>query len=350
MKLFIPLLACALLAGCTSMPYRPAQADGAFPGLADFAATAPGHSVDVLLVHGMCTHDARWADETVAQLGSALKARAPGPSSAVRAIASADGIEIVERTITLQQGELRIKALVWSSLTTALKRQLEYDLSTRLPATRAKLNAQAKDKLLDDCIPDALIYQGVARDTIQQRMAQAILHATRDAAPDAPLLVLSSSLGSKILFDTLLRMEAAAQSTIDRMAYLVMAANQIPLLALADQQLPGATPGLAATVVQPPDSLRAVLLKRRAGPAPRSSSTGRLNLVAFSDPNDLLSYTLERERYAGLGVDVVNVLVSNAPTWLGLLERPDHAHTNYLLNPDVARMVACGEPRSARCE
>lgn len=41
---------------------------------------------------------------------------------------------------------------------------------------------------------------------------------------------------------------------------------------------------------------------------------------------------------------------SNAPTWLGLLERPDHAHTNYLLNPDVARMVACGEPRSARCE
>ena len=49
-------------------------------------------------------------------------------------------------------------------------------------------------------------------------------------------------------------------------------------------------------------------------------------------------------------VNVVNVLVSNAPTWLGLLERPDHAHTNYLLNPDVARMVACGEPRSARCE
>jgi hypothetical protein len=49
-------------------------------------------------------------------------------------------------------------------------------------------------------------------------------------------------------------------------------------------------------------------------------------------------------------VEVVNVLVSNAPTWFGLLERPDHAHMNYLLNPDVARMVACGQPRSARCE
>jgi len=71
MKLSFPLLACALLVGCKAMPYRPAQSDGAFPGLVDFAATVPGHSVDVLLVHGLCSHDVRWADETVAQLSSA---------------------------------------------------------------------------------------------------------------------------------------------------------------------------------------------------------------------------------------------------------------------------------------
>jgi len=350
MKLFFSLLACALLVGCTSLPYRPPLADGAFPGLVDFVATAPAHTVDVLLVHGMCTHDVRWADETVAQLGSALNAQAVRPPGAAPAMVAADGIEIVERTITLRQGELRIKALVWSPLTTPLKRQLDYDLSANLPATRAKLNAQVKDKLLDDCLPDALIYQGVARDAIQLRMAQAIQRATADAAADAPLLVLSSSLGSKILFDTLLHMDRAAQRTIDRMAYLAMAANQIPLLALADQDVPAAAPGLAATVVRPPDSLHQVLLKRREGIRPRSSNVPSLSVVAFSDPNDLLTYTLERERYAGLGVNVVNVLVSNAPTWLGLLERPDHAHTNYLLNPGVARMVACGEPRSARCE
>ncbi len=353
MKLFIPLLACALLVGCTSLPYRPPQPDGAFPGLVDFVAQAPDHRVDVLLVHGMCTHDARWADETVAQLGSALHAEPVRPAGAAPAAMAADGIEIVERIITLRQGELRIKALLWSPLTTPLKRQLEYDLSARLPATRARLNGLAKDKLLDDCLPDALIYQGVARDTIQQRMAQAILRATGDGPPETPLLVLSSSLGSKILFDTLLRMDSGAQRTIDRMAYLVMAANQIPLLALADQQVAGANPGTAgaaATAIRPPDSLQQLLLKRRAGALPRNRSAGKLSLVAFSDPNDLLTYTLERERYAGLGVDVVNVLVSNAPTWLGLLERPDHAHTNYLLNPGVARMVACGEPRSARCE
>lgn len=350
MKLFPMALACALLLGCSSMPYRPAQADGAFPGLADFVANAPERSVDVLLVHGMCTHDVRWVDATVAQLGSALKAQAQGPAArgGPAVAAPVDGIGIVERTIVLRQGELRIKALLWSPLTTPLKHQLDYDHSARLPAVRAKLNARAKDMLMDDCIPDALIYQGVARDAIQQRMAQAILRATEGAAPDAPLLVLSASLGSKILFDTLLRMDLAGQRTIDRLAYLVMAANQIPLLALADQQ---AATGAAPTAAAPAgaaDSLHALLRKRRAPASPRNARP--LTLVAFSDPNDLLTYTLERERYAGLGVEVVNVLVSNAPTWLGLLERPDHAHANYLLNPDVARMAACGQPRSARCE
>lgn len=342
MKLILALLACALLVGCTSMPYRPAQADGAFPGLVDLVASAPGRSVDVLLVHGMCTHDVRWVDETVAQLSSALKAQTQGPAPLA---AAADGIQIVERSIVLRQGELRIKALLWSPLTAPLKRQLDYDLSDRLPAVRARLNARAKDMLMDDCIPDALIYQGVSRDAIQQRFAQAILRATEGASPEAPLLVLSASLGSKILFDTLLRMDHAAQRTIDRMAFVVMAANQIPLLALADQQA-AAGPGVAAAPAA--DSLHQLLRKRRAPATPRSAR--KLTLVAFSDPNDLLTYTLERERYAPLGVEVVNVLVSNAPTWFGLLERPDHAHAHYLINPDVARMTACGQPRSARCE
>lgn len=350
MRLLLPGLACALLAGCSSMPYRAPQADGSFPGLVDFVAGAPGRSMDVLLVHGMCTHDVRWADETVAQLGEALHVQAVAAADATQqAAAASDGIEIAERTITLREGELHVKALVWSPLTTPLKRQLAYDLSARLPATRATLNAQAKDKLIDDCIPDALVYQGVARDTIQQRMALAILHATERAPEDAPLLVLSSSLGSKILFDTLLRMESEGQRTFDRIVYLVMAANQIPLLSLADQQVAGGAAAMAAAA--PEDSLQALLRARRTPAAPRMNGGSRqLTMVAFSDPNDLLSFTLEPKRYAGPEVAIVNVLVSNAPTWFGMLERPDHAHTNYLLNPDVARMVACGQPRSARCE
>jgi len=69
----------AMLAGCSSLPYHPPQflePDARFPGLADFA----GQRADVLLVHGMCTHDATWAEETVAQLAQALDANvAPAP-------------------------------------------------------------------------------------------------------------------------------------------------------------------------------------------------------------------------------------------------------------------------------
>jgi hypothetical protein len=72
-------------------------------------------------------------------------------------------------------------------------------------------------------------------------------------------------------------------------------------------------------------------------------------LVAFTDPSDVLSYTLQTERYAREGATVYNVLVSNAPIWFGALERPDTAHLNYLENADVARLIACGQPVSQRC-
>ena len=130
---------------------------------------------------------------------------------------------------------------------------------------------------------------------------------------------------------------------VDRMRFLVMAANQIPLLSLADQQI--ASAGLAPAV---PDSLQLLLQKRLASNQRRAGR--HLTLVAFTDPNDLLSYTLPPEKYAREGITVYNILVSNAPTYLGLLERPDHAHLEYLTNPDVGRLIACGQPTSSLCK
>jgi hypothetical protein len=64
----------------------------------------------------------------------------------------------------------------------------------------------------------------------------------------------------------------------------------------------------------------------------------------------VLSYTLPQAPYARRGVAVFNVRVSNAPTYLGLLERPDLAHMDYLSHPDVGRLIACGQPNSVRCK
>lgn len=368
----LPLISLLLLSAC-SMPYRPAQfmePGATFPGLAHFLAQAPGHQVDVLLVHGMCTHDASWATETVQQLSGALAASLPPPAPAARAQAApgAPQIEIIPAIVPAADGAIRFQSLIWSPLTTPLKQQLCYDQSGKSPICqgsppytpqRASINVKVKDLLMDDCLPDALIYQGVARGQIQQRMREAVLRATAGKAPDAPLVVISESLGSKILFDTLSSMldergttpdarqaSEAAQQTLDRMAYLVMAANQIPILGLADQGLPVEVGRRAL----PQDSLQRVLERRGARlAAARGAALSGLTLVAFTDPNDLLSYTLLKEKYERPGVVVHNVLVSNGRTWFGALENPVEAHVGYLDNPDVVRLIACGEPKSQRC-
>lgn len=380
----LAMLANLLLTACGT-PYHPPvnlQAGTRFPGLADLLANAGGQPVDVLLVHGICSHDASWAPRVATQLGQAMGAASPGPAPAPPP--AEDGrVQIVPTTLATRYGKLRVDALIWSPLTRRIKSQLCYDHSEASPEcagqptlglTRARLNARGKDTLVDDCLPDAIIYEGAARERMQLAMRDAIVQvlAARQKenaelagsqAAQVPLVVISHSMGSKLLFDTLLRMTSEdsaspaarlARQAVDRLRYLVMAANQIPLLAMADQPLAAGKEMRAPAA--PPDSLQQLLALRRAGaavamttPAKAGVVTPPLVLVGFTDPNDLLSYTLPPQRYDGPGVEVFNILVSNAPTWLGLLERPDLAHLDYLGNPDVERLIVCGQPASARC-
>jgi hypothetical protein len=48
-------------------------------------------------------------------------------------------------------------------------------------------------------------------------------------------------------------------------------------------------------------------------------------------------------------VAVADVLVSNDTSWLGLIENPMTAHLDYLANPDVGTMIACGFPSERFC-
>ncbi|MBA5639592.1 hypothetical protein H3H37_21270 [Duganella sp. LX20W] len=399
----LALLAALLLSACGT-PYHPPvnmQADTRFPGLADLLANANGKPVDVLLVHGICSHDASWAPRVATQLGQAMGAAsaepAPPPPPAE------DGrVQVIPTTLDTRYGKLRVDALIWSPLTRRIKSQLCYDHSEAsaecagqptVGLTRARLNARGKDTLVDDCLPDAIIYEGAAREQMQLAMRDAIVqvlaarqkeNAERmgNMAAQVPLVVISHSMGSKLLFDTLLRMTnedgasppaRLARQAVDRLRYLVMAANQIPLLAMADQPLMAGKELRAPAESQ--DSLQQLLALRRvrtgagagtsagagagagAGTGAGKASAGNVRaatsplvLVGFTDPNDLLSYTLPPQRYDGAGVVVFNILVSNAPTWLGLLERPDLAHLDYLGNPDVDRLIVCGQPASARCD
>jgi hypothetical protein len=352
---FLPAL--GLLAACAT-PYHPAVVvhdSATFPGIAGIVAVAGSRPVDVLLVHGMCTHDRAWAEHQIDRIAGIVADHAPAAS-----VTAPARIEVVESTRRLAGGRVRFHALVWSPLTAPLKHQLDFDL-TGTPTDcadagackpkRAALNAYVKDNLLDDCLADAVIYEGESHVAIRDAMVQTIAQViANDPDSEAPLVVVAESLGSKMLFDALSAMleswqpqtRALGQQAARRLGLLFMAGNQLPILGLAEQST-----GMRAIPVQ--DALQHFLDLRRRQPNRHAEVRQRLAVVAFTDPNDLLSYRLLPARYAAPDVAVADVLVSNDRTWLGWIENPLTAHLDYLANPNVATMIACGLPSSAVC-
>lgn len=359
------LLVSTLLAAC-STPYSPpvvVRDSTPFPGIATLVRNGGGRPLDVILVHGMCTHDAAWANQRIDRIAGVVSAHVPE-----QAAAGANGIQLIERTQQVGGTPVRFHALVWSPLTAPLKRQLDYD-NTGTPTgcsaadsggaeckpKRASLNGDVKDKLLNDCLSDAMIYEGASRDAIRDAMVESVSRIIEsNPNGDRTLAVVAESLGSKILFDALSSMlesrqprtQALGQQAARRLGLLYMAGNQLPILDLSRQDIER-RPDTRST--GPQDALQHFLELRRHQAAPRAESVARLAVVAFTDPNDLLSYRLLPARYAAPDVAVADVLVSNARTWLGLIENPVTAHLDYLANQEVADLIACGYPRVPSC-
>lgn len=361
------LLLAAALAGC-STPYRPpvvVKGSDAVPALAGMLAEAPApKQLDVMLVHGMCTHEANWAEPLADHLAQQIDAQARSLSSGRAVIEAAPGrIGVRWHLREAAGGQLHFAELTWSAVFAELKQQLAFDMTgeasdcaadAECRPRRAKLNGMLKDKLLNDCLADVVIYQGQSRDAMRSRMVVALQEfAERSGDEAVPLAIVSESLGSKIVFDALLQMldqppssqaRTAGVRIGSRLAAVYMLANQLPLLGLAEQNVDakGNNMALGGALQR--------LLERLRAPGLRKSTLGAIRLVAFTDPNDLLSYRLLPSGDRSLGrVEVADVLVSNRPTWLSLFEWPPSAHTDYGFNDDVLALIACGQPRSGRC-
>lgn len=367
------LTACATPYLAPSFDARPGT-PREFPGAADLLSKAG--ALDVLLVHGMCTHDADWATGAARD----LYANMGGDPANVRLQAAAvdnTAIILFQQTLPLAAGSLRVNALLWSPLTTPLKGDLCYDQSSKsalcpapaaaqaYPYQRATLNRMLKDSLVNDCLADAMIYQGNNRVDINERMQAAILQAVNTtggrpaASPQSavPLMVVTDSVGSKITFDAIYKLatgpgdgkQQAGIALFNRTALVFMRANQMPILALADKRLDGAVSAERAEPQFPSDPIEALIRRRNAGPGASRSHRGP-TVVAFSDPNDLLSYALARSPLAaGASYPIVDVIVSNDVAYFGLFELPDTAHLDYAKTDAVRRLIACGNPRSSAC-
>jgi hypothetical protein len=354
----------------TPLVEPPAPDDpGAFEGLLGLAASSRSSSpVRVLWTHGMCSHPPTWVDDRLRRLLPAMGGTAETRS--VRAIGSG-GASIRTERISTPAGTIDVSFLTWSPLTARFKAMLDQEGSATADGrmlSQATLNGELKRGLVDNCLTDVVVYSGPNGREIRKAAIEAVCGVLggrfdgqrcdmRTAEPPPALALVSESLGSQLLFDAITDIWETTERNEDKVEIdhlakslaakriIYMLANQVPLLVTAGR-LPAeaivvgeASTPLARSPAMGLDVFSVLARARTIAAHP----PGPLTIVAFSDPNDLLSY-----RIASHPTDdpknfrVVNVLVSNDATYFGYIERPDSAHCGYAWNPHVIGMVAKG--------
>jgi hypothetical protein len=131
---------------------------------------------------------------------------------------------------------------------------------------------------------------------------------------------------------------------------IYMMANQLALLDLStrrrDPQLP-TTKTAAMEAVTKQFAHCWLIARARARSEARLSKTGESQVIAFSDPNGILSWRLEPENLklprSEWGTSQTNVYLSNNEFSIpSLFSNPVNAHTGYFIYPTIMDMLICG--------
>lgn len=382
------ILSVLLLTGCSRLAVLK-EIGPDFPGISKhLSVSRPLH---VLIVHGMGRHQPSYADALLAALTHHVGLRNQGCRSVLDPIRHPDPLYRQIRYGTVMRcdyrgrGGQRVDAFVltWAPLTAPLKeRYLSYDRTDKtITEDRLRVNAAIKESLIDESLADAILYVGSFRDHMQYPIQQALCvmmrgHSIQEGVCTLPdsfagatgfeqIVVVASSLGSTMVFQTIEALHAqthaltpdrskdsfarAAEKFAADTATIFMLANQLPLLRLGDVHAP-------VVSALPPSVERFVTLRHEERSRNRSALRESLQIVAFSDPNDLLSYAIPQsfidELPGGLQDKVLltNVILSVAEVGaFKSLADPLEAHTGYDRNPTVLKFISCGTRTQATC-
>jgi hypothetical protein len=351
-----------------------------------FAGIAPGlakpHSkTKVLMVHGVGDRLPGYSTEFLEKLATELKLTAKSSYFKDIQLMSFSNPEIKLgnlRVIRLQNEnnskELWFYELTWSEITRDQKALLAFDNSGAYSFRRAEVNDMLK-KFSNDTGPDPIIYLGGSRELILRSFAQAFCWMGKDNWNEIPkegrhgcdftnglsdnlnqdeFVFISHSLGSRITIDGITRIVSMLESpekkstlhTINKATrealqkknvQIFMLSNQLPMLQLG-RELPEATG-------QRSDYCNA------NGSKYRSRLFDETSIVAFSDPNDLLSYAIPHdfsEKYldSRLCINVTNININVAKVFdafgLGKMANPMEAHVGYSKDDRVVALIAKG--------
>jgi hypothetical protein len=339
----------------------------------------------VIMVHGVGTHVPGHSARLSANLAQALGLSVVAPEAKGFPIETPSfpgetlgQLTVSRHTNTARDREMLFYELTWSPISQPAKDAIAFDSSAVFAHRRASLNNVFK-QFVNDVAPDPLVYTGTGRERIQASVGQALCWALSTdwqdlpdtqqvCTPDRPDFVsrldtdefafITHSLGSRITTDGLQRLARVVEeagrerpgirhlsdSFRQRDVKVFMLANQLPLLqsGLEPAEVQGAVPAYCLP----------------NGKSFASRLFQETELIAFSDPNDLLSYPIP-DAFVRDYVDSrlcprqVNVTINIAPVrsvlGLGEFANPLSAHVDYDDDDRVIGLITrgIGEPETA---
>ena len=345
-----------------------------FPGLKP-QLEAPGRKMKILMVHGVGNHLAGYSTQFLEKLAKELDL--PVTVKAYKNISLVDpkdpaknlgNLRINRYLNQAQTEELLFYELTWSEISSKYKEVLSYDNSGEQSFRRAEVNDLLK-KFSNDTGPDPIIYLGEKREDILTAFRQSfcwMVSGDWNSLPDDVHQACSSknitpfyndsyafvshSLGSRITIDGLQSL-ASLYSDGESASYYTAVSNvlknkEIPIYMMSNQ-----LPMLQLGRTMPKVANQAAAYCQPNGPKYNERMVSKTSIIAFNDPNDLLSYTLPHEfvsKYldSRLCVDVTNININVAKIYdafgLGKLANPMDAHIGYDTDDRVVALIAKG--------
>ncbi len=362
---------------------RQCEIDGpAFNGIRQSLENENGiETTKILMVHGISSHAPGYSTRFQKKLFEELDLNIVDSEVKIIELESSDitwaknephtlgQLRVSRHTDTEGQRQLIFYELTWSPITEPEKKALTTDSANYEGLKRSSLNASLKS-FMNATVPDLLIYTGNGQPKIKASVRQSVCWMLANDWNHIPssgrhecgewnasefsdikttdYFFVTHSLGSRITIDTIQnfshqkeaspnpRIMKVSESIRNKTFTVFMLANQLPLLQMG-RDAPEISGETAAYCGQDNTGLR----HRMMG----------MNIIAFSDPNDILSYPVPSD-FAQKSLDsricpsITNVSLNIAPTQTLFdavsFANPLQAHSGYMEDERVIKIIANG--------
>jgi len=336
-------------------------------------------TIKIMMIHGVGTHSAGYSarirNNISKSLGLNVLSRIPkniillDPSNQKNIIGN---LQVTRMQNKEKTKDLIFYELTWSHITDKDKQIISYDYSGEYSYQRSPFN-QTMKKFLDDVLPDPMAYVSKDGALIQKAAKQSICwmlsyswsnlpentkqickvssYQQIENLNDENIAFITHSLGSRILMDSMTAIvnditKAEAKDNVNAERIVKQLKNKDITIFMLANQLP------ILQIGQPIPKVHNQI-KQYCTPKGKYYNNrifNKVNIVAFSDPNDLLSYDIQQsfvDKYIDSRlcpqVTNVNINVATEISAFGIaVVNPLTAHTEYDNDDRVINIITHG--------